>query len=132
MVKNITPFDVVKGSKGPTGQKASSVSSSLPQEATFGEVFRQLLASQSSINVSKHAVKRIDDRGLNLSEADAQRFIRAVEKLRQKGSREALVLMGEKAFVVSVKNGTVVTALSGSDIEGRVFTNIDSAIVLKS
>jgi flagellar operon protein len=131
MVKNITPFDVV-GTDKAKGQKAGSASPAFPKETTFGEVFRQMLASEGSINVSKHAVKRIDDRGLNLSQADAQRFIRAVDKLREKGSREALVVLGEKAFVVSVKNGTVVTALSGSDIDGRVFTNIDSAIVLKN
>jgi flagellar operon protein len=91
-----------------------------------------MLASEGSLNVSRHAVKRIDDRGLDLSEMDAQRFIRAVDQLRAKGSREALVVMGDRAFVVSVKNGTVVTALSGNDIDGRVFTNIDSAVVLKN
>lgn len=131
MVKNITPFDIVKGPGSPQGQDAAKPSSSL-QETTFGEVFRQMLASQSNLNVSKHAVKRIDDRRLNLSEADAQRFIKAVDRLREKGSREALVVMGDRAFVVSVKNGTVVTALSGSDIDGRIFTNIDSAVVLKN
>ena len=131
MVKNITPLDVVRGTQGT--QPGRSGSETPPsQQTTFGEVFRQMLASQSSLSVSKHAVKRIDDRGLNLSEADARRFIQAVERLKEKGSREALVVMGERAFVVSVKNGTVVTALSGSDMDGRIFTNIDSAIVLRN
>ena len=132
MVKNITPFDVVKGPQGSQGQKAGSAPSSFPQETTFGEVFRRTLASEGSLNVSKHAVKRMDDRQLALSEMDAQRFIKAVDQLRERGSRDALVVMGDRAFVVSVKNGTVVTALSGNDMDGRVFTNIDSAVVLKN
>ncbi len=132
MVKEITPFDLIKGPQQTQRQQQGSATPSRPQETTFGQVFSQMLASQSNLSVSKHAVKRIDDRKLNLSEADAQRFIKAVDQLRAKGSKEALVVLGDRAFVVSVKNGTVVTALSGNDMDGRIFTNIDSAVVLKN
>ena len=132
MVKEITPFDLIKGPQQTQRQQQGSATPSHPQETTFGQVFSQMLASQSNLSVSKHAVKRIDDRKLNLSEADAQRFIKAVDQLRAKGSKEALVVLGDRAFVVSVKNGTVVTALSGNDMDGRIFTNIDSAVVLKN
>ncbi len=132
MVKEITPFDLIKGPQQTQRQEQGSATSPPSRETTFGQVFSEMLATQSNLSVSKHAVKRIDDRKLNLNEADAQRFIRAVDQLKAKGSKEALVVMGDRAFLVSVKNGTVVTALSGNDMDGRIFTNIDSAVVLKN
>jgi len=35
----------------------------------------------------------------------------AVEKAKQKGVRESLILMKDMAFVVSIKNKTVITAM---------------------
>jgi len=34
------------------------------------------------------------------------------------------------AFVVSVKNKTVITAMDGASIKDNVFTNIDSAVIV--
>jgi flagellar operon protein len=48
----------------------------------------------------------------------------------QKGGKESLVMMGDAALVVSVKNRTVVTAMDRSQMKGNVFTNIDSAVVI--
>jgi flagellar operon protein len=48
----------------------------------------------------------------------------------QKGGRESLVMMGDSALVVSVKNRTVVTALDKAQMRGNVFTNIDSAVII--
>jgi flagellar operon protein len=39
-------------------------------------------------------------------------------------------MMGDAALVVSVKNRTVVTALDRQSMQGNVFTNIDSAVVV--
>ena len=47
-----------------------------------------------------------------------------------KGARESLVLMNELAFVVSVPNRTVITAMTGNSMKGNVFTQIDSAVVV--
>ena len=40
-----------------------------------------------------------------------------------------MVLLNNKAFIVSVANRTVITALDNEEKSGKVFTNIDSAIV---
>jgi flagellar operon protein len=50
-----------------------------------------------------------------------------VARAREKGARESLVLLDELAFVVSIRNRTVITALQPST-EG-VFTSIDSAVI---
>jgi flagellar operon protein len=53
----------------------------------------------------------------------------AVDKLAAKGARESLVLLDDNAMVVSVRNRTVITALSREQARENVFTNIDSAVI---
>ncbi|NLU10275.1 MAG: flagellar protein, partial [Tepidanaerobacter acetatoxydans] len=54
----------------------------------------------------------------------------AVDKAEQKGVRESLILMNDMAFVVSIKNRTVITAMNGDSVKENVFTNIDGAVIL--
>ncbi|HXF99832.1 MAG TPA: flagellar protein, partial [Bacteroidota bacterium] len=42
---------------------------------------------------------------------------------------DSLVLLRDLAFIVSVKNKTVVTAMCGENLRENVFTNIDSAVI---
>ena len=53
-----------------------------------------------------------------------------VELAAGKGSSETLVLVGRNAFVVSVKNNKVITTLSDNELNGNVFTNIDSTVIV--
>jgi len=39
------------------------------------------------------------------------------------------VLLRDMAFIVSVKNKTVITAMDGENMKSNVFTNIDSAVI---
>ena len=52
-----------------------------------------------------------------------------VGRASAKGAREALVLIDGTAFVVSVRNRTVITAVGADQMRDRVFTNIDSAVI---
>ena len=54
----------------------------------------------------------------------------AVDKMAQKGARESLIYMNDMAFVVSVANRTVITAMDGKSARENIFTNIDSAAIL--
>jgi hypothetical protein len=42
-----------------------------------------------------------------------------------------LVLFGENAFILGVEKRTLITAMTRKEAMGTVFTNIDSAIVLR-
>ena len=59
-----------------------------------------------------------------LSKLDA-----AVSAAGNKGARESLVLMDELALVVSVRNRTVITAMSSDETKGNIFTSIDSTVI---
>ena len=48
-----------------------------------------------------------------------------------KGDLEApLILVGSTAFLVSVKNNTVITAVDSASAGGNVFTNIDGTVIV--
>jgi len=94
----------------------------------FAKVLDQKLPGQP-VRLSQHALERLKSRGITLSEADMKQLAGAVDSVAQKGSKDSLIMMGDAALVVSVKNRTVVTAMDRQGMKGNVFTNIDSAVV---
>jgi flagellar operon protein len=81
------------------------------------------------ITFSNHAQERLKSRGISLSPTDMEKLEGAVDSVAKKGGKDSLVLLGDAALVVSVKNRTVVTALDRASMQGTVFTNIDSAVI---
>jgi flagellar operon protein len=95
------------------------------------ERFKHLLAlgEASGITFSKHALKRISARGIAFDERSIEKLDAALGVAEGKGANESLVLMDELALIVSVRNRTVITAMSSGDTKGNVFTSIDSAVI---
>jgi flagellar operon protein len=81
------------------------------------------------LQFSKHAAKRLEQRGLDLDAVRLERLNRAVDQAEAKGSRDSVILLDELALVVSVQNRTIVTAMGDSDRGAHVFTNIDSVVI---
>ncbi|MBJ7332140.1 MAG: flagellar biosynthesis protein [Solirubrobacteraceae bacterium] len=101
-----------------------------PTAAPKGPAFGDVLAKEaSSLQFSGHAIQRLQKRGIELDQQTIQRLEGAVEKAAQKGSRDSVVFVDSTAFVVSVKNNTVITAMDKSNMREHVFTNIDSAVI---
>lgn len=94
--------------------------------------FAQILNQEiSGVKFSQHALQRLTSRKIHLDSNQLGQLNLAIDKAAQKGSKEALVLLNDSlAFVVSVKNKTVVTAIDGASIKDNVFTNIDSAVII--
>ncbi|HEM55367.1 MAG TPA: flagellar protein [Thermodesulfobium narugense] len=110
------------------GQGISNKSfTKLQSDTSFAEILNNEI---SSINFTNHASKRLESRGISLSSQDISRMNYAMERLAKKGSKESLVLMDNKAFVVNPKSKTIITAVSQENLKDNVFTNIDSAIIL--
>ena len=95
---------------------------------TFQETFEQAL--QKGVSFSKHAIKRLESRHLEMGAIDVAKLNGALEKLDQKGARSSLVLTDDKALIVNVKERKVVTAMDRQAVKENVFTNIDSTIVI--
>lgn len=98
---------------------------------TFAELLQSRLSEESPIAFSKHAMERVAQRGIDVTSGNLlERLGKGVELAEQKGSRDALVLVDTTAFVVSVKNHKVVTALDQNEMQGNVFTNIDATVII--
>lgn len=95
----------------------------------FNKVFENIQnQNTSTINFSKHAANRLNDRDINLSKEQISRVEKGLGDARQKGINSGLVLVDNIALVVSLKNNTVITAVN--EKENKVFTNIDGAIIV--
>jgi len=81
------------------------------------------------VKFSGHALERLKERGINLNETDIAKLEGAVSSVAAKGGNESLIMVGDAALLVSVKNRTVITAFDRRNLDGNVFTRIDSAAV---
>jgi flagellar operon protein len=84
---------------------------------------------KNPLKMSAHAAQRLQDRKIQMDPATWAKVSRAVDQAEAKGLEDALVLTGDAAFIVSVKNRTIVTALDRGSAQGNVFTNIDGAVI---
>jgi flagellar operon protein len=96
---------------------------------SFASVLDTKLPAQG-VKFSQHAQDRLKARNITFSANDLANLDGAVNSVAQKGGKESLVMMGDAALVVSIKNRTVVTAMDRSQMKGNVFTNIDSAVII--
>lgn len=124
------------GAGGPNGPGASAGAGpagraragAVQEGAPFAEVLDAKLDPE--LRFSAHAQARLRSREIGLSDDDRSRLARATSEAARKGAREALLLMGDLGFIVSVGNRTVITALDSSRMDGGIITGIDAAVVV--
>jgi flagellar operon protein len=109
-----------------------------PSAPSFAELLRGATNSTDNLGkaaggeplrFSKHALARVERRGIALDPATLGRLSEGVGRAAGKGSRDSVVLVDGTAFVVSVNNRTVVTAVGSEHMREHVFTNVDSAVI---
>jgi flagellar operon protein len=84
----------------------------------------------SALKFSAHALNRIKERSIPMNGDLMGRLQKAVDTAALKGAKESLILSDDAAFIVSVKNKTVITVVDRNQMSGNVFTNIDSTVVI--
>lgn len=115
-----------------------SIDKNLKGDIGFEKILRGNLATdiapkamdKSSLKFSAHAMNRIKDRSIDLGKDLMGKLERAVDTAQEKGAKESLILSKDAAFIVSIKNKTVITVLDRNQMDGNVFTNIDSTVVI--
>lgn len=100
----------------------------------FADVLKGVQSGEASseagrLHFSKHALQRVERRGVALDAGTLGRLHEGVGRAASKGSRASVVLVDGTAFVVSVTNKTVLTAVPQEHMKEQVFTNIDSAVI---
>jgi flagellar operon protein len=116
------------GASVPTDPKGTTPGAGTTQGASFADALKQADHSHQ-LQFSKHALARVQRRGIELDSATLGRLSQGVQRAASKGSRDSLVLVDGTAFVVSVNNRTVITAVGSEHMKDNVFTNIDSAVI---
>ena len=95
---------------------------------TFQQILQQKSTETEPLKFSKHATERLTNRNISLSNTQMNRLMNGTQMAREKGVKESLVCVDDYAFIVNVKNNTVVTALNNED--EKIFTNIDGAVIV--
>jgi len=134
---NVTSLPGQVGASQP-GQVTKKQTEELKQgKEEFDKVLDKTLLGGSELGqvrqplkISAHATQRLADRKIKFDDATMAKVNEAVDKAAAKGLEDTLVLTGDAAFIVSVKNRTVITALDRSQLSGNVFTNIDGAVII--
>ena len=98
-----------------------------------GLTFQDILQTKQpdgEVKFSKHAANRLSDRNIELTEEQVERLNLGAAKASAKGIKESLVMVDSFAFIVSVPNQTVITAMDQTEADENVFTNIDGAVII--
>ncbi len=96
---------------------------------SFAQVLAERTAGAEPPKFSRHALQRLQQRGIDLEGPTLQRLTEGVSRAAGKGARDSVVFVDNTAFVVSVANNTVITAVGSEHMREHVFTNIDSAVI---
>ena len=102
------------------------------EQVSFRKILEQTAEKSESVDLkfSKHAANRLADRKIELTDSQLERLSEGTAKAGEKGIKESLVLMDELAFIVNVPNHTVITAMSRTETDENVYTNIDGAVII--
>lgn len=118
-------------------QKSNQVSGSLNNKTvSFQEILEAKTSHKSEsretdvLKFSKHAAARLADRNISLTQTQMERLSDGTRKASEKGIQESLVVVDQLAFIVSIPNKTVITAMDQADANENVFTNIDGAVFM--
>jgi flagellar operon protein len=123
--KNYTSIDSMRDQ---LLQSSPKTKNSAKSELSFQDILSSTEEQKvDNLKFSKHANERLATRNINLSAEQMERLENGTTKAREKGIRESLVMVDDLAFIVNVKNNTVITAVN--DATDSIFTNIDGAVI---
>ncbi|MCI9271728.1 MAG: flagellar biosynthesis protein [Dorea sp.] len=96
----------------------------------FAELLQKESDKTQSVQFSKHAAQRVQQRGIEMTDSLLNNLNQAVKKAQAKGAKDVVVIGESGAFIVNVPNNIVVTTMSGTEMKDNIFTNIDSAVLM--
>lgn len=99
-------------------------------QVQFGDLLRKEADKPQSVQFSKHAALRVQERGIEMTDTLLGNLNRAVQKAQAKGAKDVVVIGESGAFIVNVPNNVVITTMSGAEMKDNIFTNIDSAVLM--
>lgn len=111
-------------------QAALQTRANTGNQVQFAELLQNESNKAQSVQFSKHAAQRVQQRGIEMTDSLLNNLNRAVKKAQEKGAKDVVVIGESGAFIVNVPNNIVVTTMSGAEMKENIFTNIDSAVLI--
>lgn len=124
------PFRIINGRPVPVDIPPQAGSSARTDEPRRFDDILQGEIEKSGIKISKHASERLESRNIKLDCTDLDKIEDAMNRISEKGGCESLILYKDTAFIASIKNKTIITAVDRESSKENIFTNIDSAMIL--
>lgn len=87
-------------------------------------------AAGGTLRFSKHAISRLAERNISLTDDQLDRLNEGTMKADRKGIKDSLIMVDELAFIVNVSSSTVITAMDNNRTDEQIFTNIDGAVIM--
>ena len=129
-------YRIVNGRPQPVESMINSVNNhssarknnSINIKESFKELLEKELYGDLNYKISAHAKERVD--ALKLTEVDLKNIGYGIDKAKDKGSKNTLILYKDIAFIASCENKTLITAVDKARAKDNIFTNIDSMVML--
>ena len=112
------------------GIEAIKSKSTVQTVPSFSTHLHQSISSLNTLNISKHANERLQQRGIEIDDAKWKAIEEKVTQAKKMGIKESLVLLNNAALIVSAKNNTVITAMDREEATNQIFTNINGTIIM--
>ena len=104
------------------------------KQTAFGDLLREKTQAKEqnaqTINFSKHALVRAEERGIELTPDLMDKLAGSVERAQEKGATNIVAIDATQAFIINIPYGRVITTMSTDEMRENVFTNIDGAVLL--
>ena len=95
----------------------------------FARVLSERIGADD-VRFSAHAQRRLESRGIEVTADDQAAIRRGMDAAAEKGATAAVLLQGERVFVVNVPKNTVITAHTADESRAHVYTDINAAVVI--
>jgi flagellar operon protein len=132
-VNNILIPNVSKLPKHKSVDVSNKLDGSKSGQNDFGNLLKEQIGGTKpghGINLSVHAARRMQERNLNMDSSEYMKLKAAMDKLRNKGGQDSLVITDKAAYILDVGNNKIVTAIDKDSIAENVFTKIDSTLII--
>ena len=127
---HIYEFDPKKIGETSFSHKSNNLGNSEKVNVSFKEVLNNKIFQDNTINFSDKASRNLHEINGSLTTDQMNRLELGLGKLKEKGVSSGVLLMDSTAFVLNVKNQTVMTTIGKNRIQENVFSNFDAFAVV--
>ena len=105
-----------------------TITQNTEDKKSFEDVLKDVKSKNEGFTVSKHAAERLNE--INFTEDDMNEIEKGFQIAKDKNSKNTVMIYKDVAFIASVENKTLITAVGKERAKDNIFTNVDSVVIL--